>query len=125
MNQKRFANIVFVVLVVILAGTVGCSAPVPENNTVSVSLGQHFTLKKWQVAKIANTGLEVEIVAFFNSPCPAGAQCFWSGVGVAIECRLNGQVQKGFDRVRAFGYQTTVVNTDHETYANLVVEKMK
>ena len=101
------------------------SISVPENNTALVSLGQQFTLKKGQVAKIADTDLEVEITEFYNSPCPTGTQCFWAGVGIAFEYRFNGRVQKGIDLVRAFGYQTTVVGTDHETYANLVVEKMK
>lgn len=142
MNQKGFANIVLIVLVVILVGTVGYLAfnqksststptplptpvPGPKNNTVSISLGQQFTLKKAQVAKIADTGLGIEITAFYNSPCPAGVQCVWSGVGIGFEYRFNGQVQKGINLVQAFGYQTTIVKTDHETYANLVVEEMK
>ncbi len=135
MNQKGFANILLIVLVVILAGTVGylafnqksststsipsptpspsptttpsptpspTPAPGPKNNTVSVSLGQQFTLKKGQVAKIADTGLEIEITAFYNSPCPAGVQCVWSGVGIGFEYRFNGQVQKGINLVQAF-----------------------
>ena len=95
----------------------------PNNNIVSISLGQQFTLKKSQVAKIANTGLEIEITAFFNNPCTG--QCVWSGVGIGFEYRFNGEVQRGINLVQAFGYQTTIAQTDHETYANLVVEKMK
>ena len=157
-NQKGFINIVLIVLIVMLAGTVGylafnqkssvpspapsptpgststpistptsspTPAPGPKNDTVSVSLGQQFTLKKNRVAKIADTGLEVEIAAFYNSPCPAGVQCFWSGIGIGFEYHFNGQVQRGVDLVQAFGYQTTVVKTDFKTYADLVVEKMK
>ena len=90
-----------------------------------VSLEQQFTLKKGQVAKIVATGLEVEIKAFFNSPCPKGAQCFWSGVGIEFEYRLNGQKQKGINLVQVFGYQTTIVKTDYETYADIVVGTIK
>ena len=97
----------------------------PKNNTVSVSLGQQFTLKKDQVAKIVDTSLEVEITAFYNSPCPTGVQCIWSGVGIGFEYRFNGQAQNGINLVQVFGYQTTIVGTNHETYANLIVEKMK
>ena len=119
------------IIAVVLAGALGYvvlvkkPAPTeqPNNDRVLVSLRQQLTLKKGQVAKIANTGLEIEITAFFNSPCEG--QCFWSGVGVEFEYRFNGEVQKGINLVQAFGYQTTIVNTDHETYANLVVEKMK
>jgi len=132
MNQKGFANIVLVVLVIILAGVAGyftfnqkSSSPVPTLSPITVSLGQQFTLKKDWVAKIADTGLEVEITAFFNSPCPAKVQCVWSGVGIGFEYRFNGEVQKGIDLVQAFGYQTTIIKTDHEIYADLVVEKMK
>lgn len=141
-EQKRVANTVFIVLVVILAGTVGylalnqndtvatpvpssIPAPAPKNNTVSVSLGQQFTLKKGQVAKIIDAGLEIEIIEFFNSPCPAEVQCVWSGVGIEFEYRFNGQAQKYINLVQVFGYQIAIVKTDHETYANLVIEKMK
>ena len=137
-NQKGFANILLIILVVILSGMVGylvlnqkftASSPKSvsdlKNNTLSVSLGQKFTLKKEQVAKIANTGLEVEIKAFYNNPCPDGSECFWSGIGIEFEYRLNGQIEKGVDLVKAFGYQTTIVETDNETYADLFVEKVK
>jgi len=98
--------------------------PAPEKNkSVSVLLGQQFTLGKGQIAKVSNTGLEIEITAFFNNPCQG--VCVWSGVGIGFEYRFNGEVQKGINLVQAFGYQTTIVKTDHETYANLIVEKMQ
>ncbi len=136
MENKRFKKIVFVTLVVILVGVVGyftfnqknstpTPEPGPENKIISTALGQQFNLKKGQIAKIGDTGLEVEITEFYNSPCPEGAQCIWSGVGIALEYRFSGQVQKGIDLVQAFGYQTTIVKTDHETYADLTVENMK
>ena len=156
MNQKGFANIILVIIIVVFVGAVGylvfnnqkvlapvptptsqtpsptptpdgnsSSAPSPQNDLLTVSLGQQFTLKKNQFVKIASTGLEIGIIEFYNSPCPKDVQCFWSGVGIGFEYRFNGEVQKGIDLVQAFGYQTTIVKTDHETYANLVVEKMK
>ncbi len=152
MNQKGFANIIVIVLVVILAGTAGyfafhkkssiskpivlpapslvpatttspTSLPGSKNNAILISLGKQFTLRKGQVAKIPNTGFEMEIIEFFNTPCPTGVACVWSGVGILFEYRLNGNVQKGVDLIEAFGFHTNVVKTDHETYANLVVEK--
>lgn len=147
MNQKGVANIILVVIIVVFAGAVGYivlnnqkvsapaptpatnkdsnSTPVPQNGLLIVSLGQQFTLKKNQFVKIANTGLEIGVTEFYNSPCPKGVECFWSGIGIGFEYRFNGEVQKGIDLVQAFGYQITIVKTDYETYASLVVEKTK
>lgn len=140
MNQKRFINIVLIIVAIIIGTTMGYMAfsqkspaptpilsptPAAGSKEKIVSLGQQFTLKIGQVAKVTNTGLEIEITAFYNNPCPAGMECLWSGVGIGFEYRLNGQAQKGIDLAQAFGYQTTIVKTDHETYANLIVEKMK
>lgn len=138
MQQKGFANIILVIIIVVFIGTAGflvfnnqkVSAPVPtpkSQTTVptTVSLGQRFTLKKNQFVKIASTGLEIGIIEFYNSPCPKGAQCLWSGVGIGFEYRLNGEVKKGIDLVQAFGYQTTIVKTDHKTYADFIVGKMR
>lgn len=136
MSQKGLVKIILGIIIVILASTVGylaitqgeifpssISGPKPKNNTVS--LGQQFTLKKGQTTKIANTDLEVGITEFYNSPCSKDVQCFWSGVGIGFEYHFNGEVQKGIDLVQAFGYQITTIKTDYETYANLIVEKMK
>lgn len=148
MNQKISTKITIGVLAIVAIGTAGylvfnqknsgatptpsptpnplptssSSAPIPPDDTiVSASLGQQFTLHKDQIAKIADTGLEITITAFYNSPCPAGVQCIWSGVGIGFEYRLNGQVKTGIDLVEAFGYRVTIVKTDHETYADLIV----
>lgn len=153
MNQKGFVNIAIIIGIVVIAGIAGyfvlsqrtTTSPIPtptptppiststtptpttnsSSNTIMVSLGKEFTLKKNQVAKIGSTGLEVKIAEFYNSPCPAGGQCFWSGVGIGFEYHFNGEVQKGINLVQAFGYQTKIVMTDHKTYATLSVEKMK
>ncbi|MEK7600922.1 MAG: hypothetical protein AAB480_00100 [Patescibacteria group bacterium] len=92
-------------------------------NSVTVSLGQQFTLRKGQAAKIADTGIEVFIRAF----CPTEPQCTSSSVGVELELRLGqgAHVQIDKNRVRAYGYDTIIVKTDNETYVDLVVEKTK
>src|SRR3989344_8273333 len=97
------------------------TTPEPEKTKLTVSLGQQFTLRKNQVATVASTGLEIEIIQFYNSPCPSGSQCIWSGVGLGFEYRFNGEVKKGIDMAQVFGHQVTIVKTDHDTYANLVV----
>jgi|SRR6185503_15089512 len=149
MKQKDTKIIALVVLVLTLALVVGYLA-VTHNSAISLfaptpsptptvtpppiidhggitlaSLGHEFILKKSEVAKLSDAnGLEIEIIQFFNSPCPADVQCFWSGVGVSFEMRLNGQVQKGMDALEAFGFHAVVVKTDYETYATFLVERM-
>ena len=93
------------------------------NNAVPITLGQKFTLKKDETAKLADTGLEIEITQFFNTPCPKTVQCVWSGVGVQLLARMNGQTQKGMDALQAFGYITRIITSDHATYADIIVSQ--
>ena len=85
----------------------------------SVSLGQQFTLHQNESVSIGNTGLEIKITKFYNEPCTG--QCIWSGVGIEFEYLLNGQVKHGINLVQAFGYKTTIVETDNGSYAKLIV----
>ncbi|GEM_PF-2531957 len=147
MNKKGFTSLLVIILVIIIAGIAAyvaidqrihtpspsptlssISSPTPSQtptDNMSVALGEKFTLKKNQSAKIGNTGLEITITEFYNSPCPPKAQCFWSGVGIDFEYHFNGEVKKGIDLVQAFGYQTKIVATDHTTYATLIVQKIQ
>lgn len=88
-----------------------------------VMLGQEFVLKRNEKVTIKDEGLQIKISQFYNSPCPAGAQCIWAGIGVAFEYNLHGKVQTGMDSTQVFGYQPTLVDTDYETYARLVLKK--
>lgn len=98
----------------------------PWNVTLHASLGDSFTLGEGQVAGIGNTGLQVRIMQFYNDPCGGeGITCVWSGVGIAIDYRFNGEIQSGIDLVKAFGFQTTIIETDHETFATFVVEELE
>ena len=136
MNTKGFANVILIALVVLFIGAAGTVGYLtlkekfsdPTLNTtpssLTVPLGYNFTLNKGQTAKIGNTGLEVTITGFINSGCPAGAECFWSGQGIEFEYRFNGETLSGMDLVQAFGFEVTVVESDYETYASLIVEKM-
>ena len=96
-----------------------------SRNHLSVELGQEFELKKGQRARVAGTGLELAILNFFNSPCPPGVQCIWSGIGIEFEYRYNGQSKRGINLVRAFGYQIDVIRSDYESYAILRVTQDK
>lgn len=86
-----------------------------------IELGTEFTLHKNESAIIQNIGYKITITNFFNSPCPDGAQCLWSGVGVGLRHSLKGEIKEGVNLTEAFGYQTTILETDHETFAKLKV----
>ncbi len=89
----------------------------------SVRLGDEFTLNESQRVRLEGTGFELRIVRFFNSPCPPDAECVWSGVGIAFEYRYNGQVKRGINLVKAFGYRTIIIRSDYESYAVLRIER--
>ena len=117
---KQLADLSYVSFIEPLREPVNVPArDLPNSTTVSVSLGRQFTLTKGQVAKIADTGVEVDI----NKFCLAGDQCVSLAADIEFDWRFNGQVQIG--GLQAFGYQITVITTDNKTYANVVVEKMK
>ena len=100
--------------------------PVPSENTaLYVQLEEEFTLYENQPATIIEEDYSIKITNFFNSPCPQGSQCIWSGVGIAFEHARAGDVKSGIDLVEAFGYQTTILDTDHETYARLKVSRIE
>ena len=109
-------------------------SPVVTKSDKEINLGDEFTLGKNEMVKINNTGLEIKIVKFYNSPCPVGSQCIWSGMGIDFECYLNGQLegtelmQGPFSyyqrKIFKTGYQMKIIKTDYETYANLIITKI-
>jgi hypothetical protein len=107
-----------------VVNTQATSSPVSVSQVVRIYLGQPFSLHKKQVAKLGEGGLEVRITNFYNSPCPPKLECFWSGIGVGLEYRLNGQIQTGVNLNQAFGYEVKILATDYQTYAKLVVNKL-
>lgn len=87
-----------------------------------VELGTEFTLHKNESAIIQNIGYKITITNFFNSPCPEGAQCLWSGIGITLKHSLKGEIKEGIDMTEAFGYSTTIIDTDYETFAKLKIQ---
>lgn len=89
----------------------------------SVRVGDEFTLKENQGVSLEGTGFELKILRFFNSPCPPDVECVWSGVGIAFEYRYNGQIKRGINLVKAFGYKTIIIRSDYKSYAVLRIER--
>ena len=94
----------------------------PQNDS-SVRLGEEFTLKESQRITLEGTGFELQILRFFNNPCPPNVECVWSGVGIEFEYKYRGQVKRGINLVRAFGYKTTIIRSDYESYAVLMITR--
>jgi hypothetical protein len=117
---KNKLILVLICLAVLLIASCGNETQGP----LHVSLDEEFVLHESQYAVIENEDLEIGITEFFNSPPPDGVEAFWSGVGIAFEYRHAGDVQKGINLVQAFGYQTTIIDTDHETFARLKLIKL-
>jgi hypothetical protein len=89
----------------------------------SVGLGDEFILRENQGLRLEGTGFELKIRRFFNTPCPPNVECTWSGIGIEFEYRYNGQVRRGINLVKAFGYKTTIIRSDYTSYAVLRIER--
>ena len=89
----------------------------------SVELGEDFRIAKGERAEVRETGFQLQILNFFNSPCPPNVKCFWSGVGIDFEYRHEGLTMKGVNLVEAFGYKVTVIASDYESYAVLKITR--
>ena len=96
-----------------------------STDTIPVGLEEYFTLREGQFALVTGEDLLVGIAGFIYSPCPEDVQCIWSGLGVELEYRYKGQVEKGINLTQAFGYQVEIVDTDYQTFTDLIVTKLK
>lgn len=103
----------------------------PEvEDELQIALGVGFTLKGDQSAALKDEDFEIKIATYHNSPCPEGANCLWSGVGLSIEYIYKGElgnrlVPQGPVSVEVADYQVSVMDTDYETFANLRITKEK
>lgn len=95
----------------------------PPSNEIIITTGEEFLIKKGQKARMRGTGLELEIINFYNQPCPPGVKCVWSGVGIEFEYRHKGQIKRGINLAEAFGYRTLIIKSDYESYAVLMIKQ--
>ncbi len=93
--------------------------------SITVSLGEKFTLKKGGIARVKDRDATLQLKDFIYSPCPKNVQCIWSGLAVIYELTVNG---KTYDS--SFGnppqgapYDVSVVESDYKTYATFIITK--
>lgn len=118
-HQKGFANIAFIIGILVIAGIAGyfvlslqtTISPVPTptptststtptqtpttesgSSTITVSLGEEFTLKKGETAQVNGLSAFLKVNDFIYSPCPKGLQCIWSGLDVIYDLTVDGKV---------------------------------
>lgn len=114
--------LIFFVMFVIL-GCMMRKVEARSQNHFLVELGEEFEIKKEQTVSVVGTNFQLEILAFFNQPCPPYVNCLWSGVGIEFEYRSDGLLRRGINVMEAFGYKITVIKTDYESFAILRITK--
>jgi len=97
----------------------------PDSGAITVSLGREFTLKKGEIARVKDLNVFLEVKYFIYSPCPKGAQCFWSGLAVVYELTVDGKVYGSSlgNPLYEAPYDVIVKKTDYKTYATFVINK--
>lgn len=112
----------FFLIIVLISGS--CSVFYRQEKTkndqvIEAFLDSSFVLHEGQSAFFRKENLSLKILKFYNSPCPKGANCIWSGVGVEMECIRNRDTIRGIDLNSAFGYRIHILETDHEKFVKL------
>ena len=155
MNQKGFVNIAIIIGAVVMAGiavyfilsrrTITSPAPTPtptpqtststastqtptanpDSKAIAVSLGQEFTLKKGETARVKDLNIFFKVKYFIYSPCPKGSQCIWSGLAVVYDLTVDGKVYNASigNLPPEVLYDVIVKETDYKTYATFVINK--
>jgi hypothetical protein len=116
---------IFCLTLFLLACTKSMKIETFSRNHFFVELGEEFEVKKDQKVGLVRTGFELEIRRFFNQPCPPNVKCVWSGIGIDFEYRYNGQLKRGINLVKAFGYKISIIKSDYESYAVLKIMQDK
>ena len=137
MKQKGFINIAIITGIVVIIGIAGyfilrqqtTTIPITnlDSNMITVSLGQEFTLKRGETARVNNLNVFLKVKDFIHSPCPKGSQCIWSGLAVVYELIVDGKIYNApmGNLPSETPYNVLIKNTDYKTYATFIIEKLE
>ncbi|MEK6857204.1 MAG: hypothetical protein AABX39_01305 [Nanoarchaeota archaeon] len=137
MNRKT--NLLFLLVVVGLILIVGCEKNIDkstkpqtqqDNEPLNVSLGEEFTLYLNQSVRVENEEYGIRIMRFFKCPLLVGECVDPHGITIEHKKENNdrtviGTIKKVPESMDAFGYKTTVIDSDMKIYAKLKVEKIQ
>lgn len=84
-----------VLILLVFAGVflTGCIKDSSGRAIKNVELDEEFKLRENQTAVLNGEDFEIKLIDIIYSPCPDGAECFWSGLGanlMAGDTRGNG-----------------------------------
>lgn len=121
----------FFFIVTVFLFTVTPTAPAQAStadsgsSTMIISLGEEFTLKKGETARVKGLNVFLKVIDFYYAPCPKNVKCVWSGLAVNYELTVDGKVyvsSLGHSPYEA-PYDALVKKTDYKTYATFVINR--
>lgn len=85
--------------------------------TYTVVLGEKFTLKKDESARLKDSGVELKVTGFVYSPCPKNAMCAWSGLDVMAALTIDGKQYPPYET----HYNVNLIQSDYKSYATFTI----
>lgn len=125
--MTKYKKIFLLFSIVIFAGLVFLvikNLNIPSSQTAHVvKLGEEFTLSKGETARVMGLNVYLTLKDFIYAPCPPGAQCFWSGLAVVYELKVDGKVYESSwgNLANDAPYMVVVKNSDYKSYATFVI----
>lgn len=95
-------------------------------NCRRTTLDEATALKQGEVAFAYGPNTYLKVKSFINSPCPQGANCIWSGLGVNSELYVDGKITTsvaGYAKSETNPYEIILKDSDYKTYATFIIKK--
>lgn len=127
MTKNKKIKIIIIGLIILLVCVVFIFGPQLKQPVASttglglkkVELGEEFSLKKGEIAKVKGKSVSLHITGFINNPCPENADCTWSGQAVKYELTVGGKV---YNNSYESPYDVTQKDTNYKTYSKFIIE---
>lgn len=113
-NPAEPARTAILIAVAILSASISHSSIAA---TYTVKLGDKFTLKKGESARLKDRDVELLVTGFVNSPCPKDAMCVWSGLDVMTVLTIDGKQSRPYET----HYNVNLLESDYKNYAAFTI----
>lgn len=96
-------------------------------NLEMTNLNTKTRVKLGQTVKLKYDNVSVTIDKFLNDPCPEGQKCYGSGQFADYKFTVNGKgyFANSLSTAKAEEYSLETVSSDYETYADIIITKLK